>query len=266
MALGLGLGLPSRQKRVGQFDPLTLFAGGEQGAWYAPSDLSTLFQDSAGTTPVTADGQPVGLALDKSGNGNHASQATATARPLYRTDGTRHWLEFDGVDDSLSTAAFAWGSSQTYYGLGIRKNIDTAVGVFAEFSVSTITQNGSFAMFHSNSATPSGFGVQGRGTARRDITATSGFPAPISVVSSAQIDLTLNTGGFRLNGGQVGSTTAYGGGAFGTHAFYLGSRAGTSFYLNGRIYGAILRNVLPTAGQLSMIERYLASKSGVVLS
>lgn len=43
-----------------------LFAAGEQGAWYDPSDLSTMFQDSAGTTPVTADGQPVGLILDKS--------------------------------------------------------------------------------------------------------------------------------------------------------------------------------------------------------
>ena len=36
------------------------------GVWYDPSDLSTLFQDSAGTTPVTAVEQPVGLMLDKS--------------------------------------------------------------------------------------------------------------------------------------------------------------------------------------------------------
>lgn len=34
--------------------------------WYDPSDLSTLFQDSAGTTPVTAVNGPVGLILDKS--------------------------------------------------------------------------------------------------------------------------------------------------------------------------------------------------------
>jgi len=48
------------------FSPLSLFAGGEQGVWYDPSDLSTMFQDSLGTTPVTAAGQPVGLILDKS--------------------------------------------------------------------------------------------------------------------------------------------------------------------------------------------------------
>ena len=59
-----------------------LFFNAEQGVWYDPSDFSTLFQDSAGTTPVTAVGQPVGLILDKSGRGNHATQATAASRPV----------------------------------------------------------------------------------------------------------------------------------------------------------------------------------------
>lgn len=48
------------------FNPLSLFAAGAQGAWYDPSDLSTMFQNASGTTPVTAAEQPVGLLLDKS--------------------------------------------------------------------------------------------------------------------------------------------------------------------------------------------------------
>ena len=60
-----------------------LFAASEPGAWYDPSDLSTLFQDSAGSTPVTAVEQPVGRMLDKSGRGNHATQVTATKRPVF---------------------------------------------------------------------------------------------------------------------------------------------------------------------------------------
>ena len=83
------------------FLPVDLFANSEQGAWYDPSDISTLFQDAAGTVPVTADGDPVGRMLDKSGNGNHASQTVSGSRPVYRTDGVLHWLEFDGVDDVL---------------------------------------------------------------------------------------------------------------------------------------------------------------------
>ena len=54
------------------FTPAALFTTGVNGAWYDPSDFSTLFQDAAGTVPVTAVGQPVGLMKDKSGRGNHA--------------------------------------------------------------------------------------------------------------------------------------------------------------------------------------------------
>ena len=44
----------------------SLFANNEQGFFYDPNDLSTMFQDAAGTVPVTAAGQPLGLILDKS--------------------------------------------------------------------------------------------------------------------------------------------------------------------------------------------------------
>jgi hypothetical protein len=67
---------------LGGFSPISLFSAGEQGVWYDPSDFSTMFQDSAGTTPVTAVEQPVGLILDKSGRGNHASQSTSASRPV----------------------------------------------------------------------------------------------------------------------------------------------------------------------------------------
>ena len=67
-----GLGAPSvhtsvlrRFKSYGKTTFFALFAAGEQGAWFDPSDFSTMFQDSAGTTPVTAVEQPVGLMLDK---------------------------------------------------------------------------------------------------------------------------------------------------------------------------------------------------------
>lgn len=45
-----------------------LFANGEQGFWYDPSDMGTMFRDAAGTVPVTGVGQPVGLILDNSRN------------------------------------------------------------------------------------------------------------------------------------------------------------------------------------------------------
>lgn len=85
-----------------------LFGDGQQGVMYVPQPTvdgqQVLYQDAAGTTPVTGDGQPVGYMADLSGNGNHATQATAASKPVYRTDGTLHWIEGDGVDDSLVIA------------------------------------------------------------------------------------------------------------------------------------------------------------------
>jgi hypothetical protein len=95
----------------GGFSPASLFAGGIAGAWYGPSDLSTLFQDSAGTTPVTTAGQPVGLMLDNSGNGNHATQATAAARPTYETGPARATL--DKVDDRMTVTVPTGGFTGT---------------------------------------------------------------------------------------------------------------------------------------------------------
>jgi len=93
------------------FSIADLFASSEQGAWYGPSDLSTLFQDSAGTTPVTTAGQPVGLMLDKSGRANHATQATAAARPTYQTGPARATI--DKVDDRLSVTVPTGGFTGT---------------------------------------------------------------------------------------------------------------------------------------------------------
>lgn len=110
-----------------RFWPSNLFLGGIPGAWYDPTDLSTMFQDSTGTTPVTAVEQPVGRILDKSGNANHATQATAASRPTYRarynlltyseqfnnaawtkaglnTTGTPPWVDVTTAPDGTNTA------------------------------------------------------------------------------------------------------------------------------------------------------------------
>src|SRR5262245_4073126 len=80
-----------------------LFAAGEQGGWWDPSDLSTLFQDTAGTTPVTASGQSVARINDKSGRGNHLIQATAGARPLFLQSGGLSVLQLTGAMGMVST-------------------------------------------------------------------------------------------------------------------------------------------------------------------
>ena len=81
----------------------SLFGAGEQGAIYIPMPIvlgtQALFQDSAGTVPVTADGDPIGLMQDKSGNNNHASQAVSSERMLHKE--TNSLLQ-DQVDDNVT--------------------------------------------------------------------------------------------------------------------------------------------------------------------
>jgi len=70
------------------FSPRKLFADGTVGAWYDPSDISTLFTDTSGTTPVTASGDPVGLMLDKSQGLVLGSELVTGAASAYSGNGT----------------------------------------------------------------------------------------------------------------------------------------------------------------------------------
>ena len=72
------------------------------GLIYNIQDISTLFQDAAGTIPVTAVGQPVGKILDKSGNGYHATQPITASRPTLIYENGLYGLSFDGIDDYLN--------------------------------------------------------------------------------------------------------------------------------------------------------------------
>lgn len=88
--------------------------------WLDASDASTLFQDSAGTTPAIANGDPVGMWADKSGSGNHATVTVENKRPhLELVEGVSQ-LVWDGEDDALTTPEFmsypfslCWAARQT---------------------------------------------------------------------------------------------------------------------------------------------------------
>ena len=100
--IGFGLGLWDNHGGAG-FNPLTL----SPALWLDASDASTLYTDSGLTTLVAADGDPVGGWQDKSGNSRHATQASGTNKPLYKTGvkNSKSILRFDGVNDALAIAS-----------------------------------------------------------------------------------------------------------------------------------------------------------------
>ena len=99
---------------VTPFSPLNV-AG--LAAWWDFSDITTLYQDAARTTPVTADGDVIGGVADKSPNGRHLSQATTSLKALYKTgilNGKSASL-FDGSDDAFALTSLTSTTSFSFF-------------------------------------------------------------------------------------------------------------------------------------------------------
>lgn len=148
------------------------------GALFDPSDLSTLFQDAAGTTPVTAVEQPVGKMLDKSGNGYHATQSITASRPT----------------------------------LSARKNVLLATEALATQSVTTLAATYTLSFTGTGSATLSGAAtgtLTGNGTDRVSLTFTpTSGTLTLTVsgsVTKAQIELGAVAGPYQ----RVNTATDY---------------------------------------------------------
>ena len=260
----------------GGFSPASLFAGGIAGAWYDPSDLSTLFQDSAGTTPVTASGQPVGKMLDKSGNGNHATQATSAKRPTYTAGGGLHWLAFDGTDDAMATAAIDFtGTDKVSVFAGVRRVrvSDDITRVIADLGNDPTTVNGSFSAAGRNTYYNTPYWGEIRGTSRVYVDSGSFTPdsAPVTRVLTYEYDIAQTaalTIKARVDG--VSQTLALvgvsaGSGNFGNHPLFIGARNQSTFYFNGNMYGLIIPGKMAYADEIASTEAYMAAKSGVTL-
>lgn len=365
--------------------PADLFLLGEQGAWYDPSDLTTMFQDAAGTTPVTAVEQPVGLILDKSkglvlgpelvtngnfsngstgwalsagmtvsgglliGNtttnglarqdivaigktyrveldlisytsgtpyigvgevvtnistelghkvftitatsstvvgvypglfgvggvssydnisvrelpGNHATQTTATKRPILKLIAGKYSLLFDGIDDALVTGSIDFTATDKMTVVaGVRKLSDAAFGSLLEFGNLALNLNvfGVSALSGTALAT---YRYRSTGSAVSDSVSAGSFASPITNVLTGISNISGDSSILRINGTQAATnTTDQGTGNYGNYPLYIGSRAGTSLPFNGHLYSLIVRGALSTADQITSVEAWVNNKTG----
>jgi hypothetical protein len=248
------------------FTPLSLFSLGEQGAWYDPSDLSTLFQDSVGTTPVTAVGQPVGRMLDKSGRGNTATQATTTNRPTLQQDPSgQYYLKFDGVDDGMVTTSINFtATDKVSVFAGLRKLSDSALGMFVELSASTTTNNGTFYVAAPSSASDR-YSFNSKGTTLVNALRV-GFAAPVTSILTCIGSIGTDVCRISVNSTSTSTTTTdQGTGTYGNYPLYIGRRGGVSSPFNGHFYGLIIRGVESTVTEIASTEKWMANKTGVIL-
>ena len=183
-----------------------LFANGEQGAWYDPSDLSTLFLDAYGTIPVTAVGQPVGLILDKS------KRVIFKITKADLLDNAK-WTGYNNVSASAPTAVqladgtvrITRNSTGTYVGFSPRANaysLPPGCVVHFKYSVKSNTNNAtSFSgepYYKWREVNPNWFGaIPNTSALTRNTVAINYTAAPITTYSSGWAP---NLFGFYMNG------------------------------------------------------------------
>lgn len=248
-----------------RFNPATLFIGGAvKGAFYDPSDLSTLFQDAAGTTPVTAIGDPVGRILDKSGNGNHATQSAAASRPLLQQTNGLYHLTFDGSNDSMLTGAINFtGTNKMTVWAGVTKNVDAATAMLAELSADASANAGSFQIRAPNGAAAN-YLLGIRGASFQDNIVATTYASPITNVLTQQADFAGAVHNIaRVNGTQFLGAAGTGGGNFGNYPLYIGRRNNASLPFNGRLYGLIVLGAAASSWQVQVTEQWMAGKTGL---
>jgi len=272
MHIGLGIRMSGNRGAGGGFSPNALFASGEAGDWFDPSDLSRMWQDTAGTTPVTADGQTVAR-IDGQRGVVSLRQSDAAKRPVYKTSGGLHWLQFDGTNDAFASAATLnlSGTDKVTVTTGTFKNSDAAQ-IIAELSIAVAGNTGSFYHVQGNDPGPTNrYSAMARGSAAAApsisaIVTSASFAAPDTVVLTATHDISGDLSTIRRNGvAGTDGTADKGTGNFGNHTLFVCARNQTSLYLNGNIYFILIRGALTSGADLTALEGFAAAKTGVTL-
>jgi hypothetical protein len=249
-----------------RFTILDLFANGEQGAWYDPSDISTLFQDAAGTIPVTADGQPVGLMLDKSGNGNHESQSVSSKRLTYRDVGGVQWIEADGIDDFLTTSPVA-GIANDADGMSLMmavRSTGSRAVLVSQYDV--IGNNRNFSSVVSTISNNFEFGVQNNSSFNVNVNASgsANYGNDSTFIglhegANSKADLTVN----KTQTFSPSALTTVGNAI--NQEIMLFTISGRESFSEGRIYGLIIRSKHSNSQEVAGTEKYLANLAGITL-
>ena len=109
---------------------LPLSFGSSLEGWYDFKDLTTLFQNSNGTTAVTSDMQYVGYWGDKSGKGRHLIQATSADQPRYYS-GDSKGIFFSGYKSLKCINGATWAGNLNTFTIFIVYTPPTNLGSYS---------------------------------------------------------------------------------------------------------------------------------------
>lgn len=245
--------------RAKAFNPASLFAGGVDGLFLDPSVTSSVWQDTSATTPA-GNGDPIGRLSDLSGNGNHATQSTATKRPIYTIGSGLYSSEGDATDDVLATTA--GGGPTSAFMLVMAARLDSMPGN-RYLVYNKASGNNGFVLFSDAAGRIQLQCWYSAGSivitsAFASIVATQPFVVTAWYDGSAshiQIDsqAAINSSAFTLNPG--------------TAALYIGAAQALGAQpIDGGIYGMIyVKDAIVSDANREACKAYLAARAGVTL-
>jgi hypothetical protein len=226
------------------FSPLSL----SPAAWYDPSDLTTLWKDTAGTVPVTADGDIVLRMDDKSGNGRNMT--VAVNGPVYKDQSGLKYLLFDGTNDQLVSAAISV-SSPFIRSTGLKQVSWTGSDVIWDMRAGGGSQGFLLGQFGSTPALQmydGGFGATTNGAAIGVSAVVRELWTPASGTS-----ITINNGTPVTNALNSSGTS---------NGWTLGTDTNSANASNVQFFGAVfLTGTTPN----SQVDTYLGAKGGIVI-
>jgi hypothetical protein len=232
--------------------PSKLFGRTDPWIWIDPSDLSTMFQDTAGTIPVTASGQSVALIKDKSGNGYNLTQATAASQPTFQQDANgKRSLLFDGVNDYMDSPSFASVFAQPTY-------------LCTGFKVTTVPSSGGWYLYGSVAGNPNQALLEVSSTKFIYYAGSTFVNTSVAADTAAHVaTITYNgaSSSFRMDGASVATGNP---GSQGFSSLRLGSTGALSVYAAASIYGIVLADNSFVAEQ-APLETWMGRKCGLSL-
>ncbi|WP_420004072.1 hypothetical protein [Arenibacterium sp. LLYu02] len=223
-------------------------------AAYDPSDLSTLFQNAAGTIPAGV-GDPVRLMLDRSGNGRHLRAESDAARPVLQSSGGLYWLESDGVDDMMVADDGVMYSQTVYMALAYRLLSFSAnfPSILSHAQTAIGDDAGRQPLIYHASTNPNQCRTHyGSRVLQLDLA----YPV---LGADLVVDGHITTVSSHKN---VNGMLVTAGGATLLNSKPEAMRIFGTTRSNARFYGALRTHAIPTAAQQLQIRQWLAAKSG----
>jgi hypothetical protein len=243
-------------------------------AWFDASDLSTLSQTSNGSTPVTANNDPVAFWRCKV-TGAAVTQTTDANRPLWKSSGIggRAGLDFDGSNDALSaTTGTLMSVLQNVSGGTLIAVIDLDT-TGADGPLIVISNGTNAAQARATLATVTGTNAFRAGGRRLDAnsfaetTSAGSFSANPSILVGlfdyANSDLFL-----RRNGAAVSSNTSFqtDGSTSNTASLAFAVGGSGAALTDGVISELLVYSRALSLTEIARLDRYLSGRYGITIA